>query len=364
MATAEIEVLEPTSVLAEMVKRTPKKKLVRRLAPDHSQTIRRAVQFAFVILNLALGIQFYRFVRFYELGGVGQAPARPAGVEGFLPIAGLMSLKATLLTGAMPRVHPASMFLIVAFLAVSFIFRKAFCSWLCPVGTLSEYLWKLGRKVFLNVRVPRKLDIVLRSLKYILLGFFLWAVYTMAPSDVSSFFESPYGVILDVKMLNFFRFIGETGLIVLAVLVLLSVIIQNFWCRYLCPYGALMGLASLFSPLKITRNVDTCIDCAKCAKACPSHLSVDQLVTIRSAECTGCLECVAVCPAEKALIFAAPTKKPVPAWVVAAGIAAIFLGTVGYAKLTGRWDSNIPSQVYHYLIPNADAATHPMPGQE
>ena len=82
---------------------------------------------------------------------------------------------------------------------------------------------------------------------------------------------------------------------------MLSIFIRNFWCRYLCPYGALMGLASLLSPLWIKRDPDKCIDCAKCAKACPSHLPVDTRLQVRSAECLGCLECVAVCPAEGAL---------------------------------------------------------------
>jgi len=358
---------KPGPVLVEMVKAAPKpkKKLIRRLLPDNSQRIRHTVQIAFIVLNLFLGIQFYKFVRFYETGAAGTPISRPAGVEGYLPIAGLMNLKAAILTGEIPKIHPAGMFLIVTFLAISFLFRKTFCSWLCPVGTLSEYLWKLGRKLMRrNLHVPRWLDVGLRGLKYFLLGFFLWAVYSMAPPDIHDFLTSPYGLIADVKMLNFFRFLGETGLIVVGVLMLLSVVIQNFWCRYLCPYGALMGLASLFSPLKITRNTETCIDCAKCAKACPSQLPVDQLITIRSAECTACLECVAVCPAESALVFAAPAiakKKAVPAWAVAAGIAVIFFGTVGYAKATNRWNTEIPSEVYRYLVPNADKASHPMP---
>lgn len=363
MATLQIQPPEPTSLLVETTRATPRKKLIRRLAPDNSQTIRRTVQIAFILLNVVIGFEFYRFVHFYESGATGVAPARPAGVEGYLPIAGLMNLKAAILTGHIPRIHAAGMFLLLAFLATSFIFRKTFCSWLCPVGTLSEYLWKLGRRIFRrNLVIPRKIDTALRGLKYLLLGFFLWAVYSMSPSDINAFLASPYGLIVDVKMLNFFRYLGETGLIVIGTLVLLSVVIQNFWCRYLCPYGALMGLASLFSPLKITRHADTCIDCAKCAKACPSQLPVDQLVTIKSAECTGCLECVAVCPAEQTLIFAAPKKKAVPAWAVAAGIAAIFLGTVGFAKLTGRWNSDIPAQIYQYLIPHSDEAAHPMPG--
>jgi len=367
MATMEIQPSEPASVLVEMVKAAaaPKKKLFRRLVPDRSQNIRLTIQIAFILLNIVLGVQFYRFVRFYENGGIGQGFSRPAGVEGYLPIAGLMNLKAALLTGEIPKLHPAGMFLIVCFLVVSFVFRKTFCSWLCPVGTLSEYLWKLGRKLLRrNLYLPRKLDIGLRGLKYLLLGFFLWAVYSMSPRDIHAFLESPYGLIADVKMLNFFRFLGETGLIVVGVLMLLSMVIQNFWCRYLCPYGALMGLAALFSPLKITRNTETCIDCAKCAKACPSQLPVDRLITIKSAECTGCLECVAVCPADKTLVFATPKKKAVPAWAVAAGIAGIFFGTVGYAKVAGRWNSDIPSQVYQRLIPHAEEATHPMPGHE
>jgi len=360
MATALSQPSEPVS-LVEMVKAAPKKKLVRRLDRDDSQRLRAAVQFAFVTLNIYLGVEFYRFVRFYELAATGVAPTRPAGVEGFLPIAGLMSLKATILTGHIPALHPAGLFLLVAFVTISFLFRKTFCSWLCPVGTLSEYLWKRGRKLFRgNLRLPRKLDVAMRGLKYLLLVFFLWAVYNMSPNDINGFLQSPYGLIADVKMLNFFRNLGEAGLIVIGTLMLLSVVIQNFWCRYLCPYGALMGLASLLSPLRVTRNAESCIDCAKCAKACPSYLPVDQLVVIKSAECTGCLECVAVCPAEKVLTFAAPGSKPkaVPAWAVAAGIAAIFFGTVGYAKLTGHWNSDIPAQVYRYLIPNAAEATH------
>ena len=116
--------------------------------------------------------------------------------------------------------------------------------------------------------------------------------------------HSPYGAIADVRMLNFFRDLGETAAIVLAVLVVASVLVQNFWCRYLCPYGALLGMASLLSPLRIRRSESACIDCAKCAKACPSALPVDKLISIKSAECTGCMECVAVCPSEGALQLA------------------------------------------------------------
>src|SRR5207302_8149841 len=93
--------------------------------------------------------------------------------------------------------------------------------------------------------------------------------------------------------------------------------VQNFWCRYLCSYGALMGLAALPSPLRVRREASLCIDCAKCAKACPSVLPVDKLLQIQSAECMDCMECVAVCPAEGALHIGLPKRRAVPAWAIA-----------------------------------------------
>jgi polyferredoxin len=342
-----------------------RKKLVRRTQSDRSQLLRRSFQFAFLTLNVWIGAAFYFWVRGFETGS--HVPTtRPAGVEGWLPIAGMMNTKYWLTTGRVPATHPAAMFLFVTFVAVAFLFRKAFCSWLCPVGTLSEYLWRAGRQILRrNFHLPRWIDVPLRGLKYLLLGFFVWAVANMSAEAIAQFMQAPYGTIADVRMLNFFRHVGETAAIVLAVLVIASVVIQNFWCRYLCPYGALLGAFSFFSPLRIRRTEEACIDCAKCAKTCPSNLPVDKLITIKSAECTGCLECVAVCPAEGALDLSLPpwtnsrSRRRVPAWAVAMGVAALFLGIVGFAKAAGYWNGGIPDSVYRQFVPQANEISHP-----
>jgi polyferredoxin len=337
-----------------------KKKLHKRTAPDRSQLLRRTVQTLFFLLNVWIGVQFYLFVRYYESGGQTLRAERPPGVEGWLPIASLMNLKVLLLTGSVPELHPAGMFLLLSFTGMSLLLRKAFCSWLCPVGTFSEYLWKLGRKTFRrNFKLPRWADIPVRGLKYILLGLFFYAVVSMPVPAIRAFLEGPYGLVADVKMMNFFRFLSVTGAVVLALLVISSIFIQNFWCRYLCPYGALMGLFSFLSPAKIRRDTDACIDCAKCSKACPSLLPVDKLISINSAECTGCLECVAVCPAENALALTLPSKRPIPAWVMAAGVALVFCGVVGFARYAGYWNTEIPERVYFELIPHANEFGHP-----
>jgi len=344
----------------------PKKKLVRRAEADRSQLVRRIVQFAFLALNLWVGFEFYTWVRFFESGGLTKYVERPAGVDGWLPIDALMNLKLTLLTGSVPRIHPAGMFLLLAFFGVSLLFHKAFCSWLCPVGTLSEYLWKFGHKLFRrSFQLPRWVDIPLRGLKYLLLALFVCVIGRMSVEALAGFLSGPYGIIADVKMLNFFRHIGQTGAIVLAVLTLLSLVVQNFWCRYLCPYGALVGLTALLSPVRIRREAGPCIDCGKCAKACPAWLPVDRLVEIRSAECTACMECVAVCPAQGALqlsLSKGARRSPrgtIAPWAVAACIAAVFLGLISYARISGHWQTRVPNAIYMRLVPNADAENHP-----
>jgi polyferredoxin len=346
-----------------------RKKLARRVDREYSQPLRLGVQLFLVVLNAWIGVQFYLWVRWAETGGRALEVSRPAGVEGWLPIEGLMQLKYFLLTRQLPHVHAAGFFLFVSFLVMSVVFRKSFCSWLCPVGTVSEYLWKLGRGTFRrNFQLPRWADIALRSLKYLFLSFFAYAVASMSAAAIAEFLGTPYALIVDVRMLNFFRYLGSTAALVILGLIVASIFIQNFWCRYLCPYGAFLGLASLLSPSRITRNPDTCIDCTKCAKACPSALPVDQLIQIRSAECTGCLECVAVCPAKDALAMSVPAglrkRHAIPVWSMAAGIAIIFFGLVGYAKITGHWNTNLPKEVYLQLVPNASEQQHPMPGQQ
>ncbi len=338
----------------------PKKKLVRRAGPDYSQRWRGLFQLAFLLLNLAIGVRFYLFVRHHESGGRTLAVERPPGVEGWLPIAALMQLKAFLLTLEVPSIHPAGLFLLVAFLTISLVFRKAFCSWLCPVGTVSEGLWLLGRRLLRrNITLPRWADIPLRSLKYVLLGLFLYAVLGMPVESIRAFLESPYGLIVDVKMLNFFRFLSLAGLVVIGAIAGLSILIKNFWCRYLCPYGALLGLFSKLSPSRIVRVPDACIDCGKCAKACPSLLQVDKLIQIRATECTGCYECVAVCPADGALSMRFGERRVLSARLVAMGLAAIFLGFVVTAMVSGHWRTDIPPDVYFELIPRAQEFSHP-----
>jgi polyferredoxin len=335
-------------------------RLLARRQDDRTQILRHGVQLGFALLNIWIGVEFYRWVRFYETAGAAARVDRPAGVEGWLPIAALMNLKYWVLTWEVPEIHAAGMFLLVAFLAMSWLARKAFCSWLCPIGTLSEVLWEGGRAMFGgNIALPRWLDLPLRSLKYILFGLFAYVVVSMSVGDLRAFLVSPYGLIADVKMLDFFRHMGRASAITIGVLLLLSLLVKNAWCRYLCPYGAMLGLVALVSPVRIRRTAPACTDCGKCAQACPSLLPVDRLASVRSAECTNCLLCITACPSSDALACSAGRRVTVPSWAVAAAVVVIFAVTVAAARATGHWDTLLPDDVLFHLIPRAATLAHP-----
>jgi polyferredoxin len=323
------------------------KRLLLR-ARDDSQFQRSLVQAAFAVLCIWIGIEFYLFMSWGTSGGQEAFFPRPPGAEGFLPISALMSLKYWAETGIINTIHPSGLFIFLAIIAVSLVVKKAFCSWLCPVGTLSESLWMLGQKLFKkNWTVPRWLDYPLRSLKYLLLFFFAWSIAQMDVGALAGFIYSPYNKVADIKMYLFFAEIAGAALWTIGLLILFSVFIKNFWCRFLCPYGALLGIVGWLSPLKITRTSQTCIDCNLCTKACPSNINVAKAGRVWSDECMSCMACVQACPVKDTLEMRGSRKgHAVPTWVLGTLVAGLFVAITGAAMLTGHWQNSISRQEY------------------
>lgn len=315
-----------------------------------AQFYRQLVQFIFLISVLIIGFQFILFVGQLDQGKVPDV-SRPPGVEAFLPISALISLKYWLKTGIINEIHPSGFLIFIFICGASLLFKKVFCSWICPIGLLNEWLSKLHLLIFRRgLKIHPLIDFPLRSLKYLLALFFLWAVFMqMDVFSLEKFIYSPYNRIADIKMLKFFTDISATSFWVITGLVLLSVIIRDFWCRYLCPYGALLGALSFLSLFKVRRNQLTCTNCQRCDKVCPSRITVSKLSTVYSDECHACMKCVDICPEKETLIFANAQKGlHLKAAFIGFGLLFIFVGGSLLGHYTDHWQNKITNQEYLY----------------
>jgi polyferredoxin len=327
-------------------------------------TLRWVVQGAYLLFFALVGIEFHSFYR-QIVSGVTVRAHRPPSVEGFLPISALVGLKHFLLTGRYDEVHPAGLTILIAAILSSFLARKVFCSWVCPVGGISRALEWAGKKTLWRRQkketvVNRWADRVLISLKYLLLAFFAWAIlWSMDGTAIHQFLHTPYNYAADAKMLLFFTDISRTAAFTLAVLAVLSVFIKHFWCRYLCPYGALLGLVSWMSPQRVVRDEATCIDCKACTRACPVEINVHRKASVWTPECTGCLTCIATCPVKDCLAVTRKGKGSLSPYLIPlVGLGTIFL-LWGVARLTGHWHTSLSHSTLAEVYRIAGTLIHP-----
>jgi len=327
----------------------------------NASRLRFAVQLGVTLLLVFLGYRLYGFTMHYMTHGAAPFVEHPEGVEGFLPIGALTSLKFFLLNLHVHPAHPAALVMFVGAIAVSVGLKKGFCGWICPVGFISERLYRPMKKLFgKNPRMPRRLDYVLRSLKYILLLYFFKEIMLwMPPEYVEKFLNSDYWMVADVKMLFFFLDISGFTLLIILFLVFMSMVFRMFWCRYLCPYGAFLGIFGLVSPFEITRDEDKCIDCGKCSANCPYHLPVDKVKRVTSPECTSCMTCLSNCPADAIEYTDYNRKRRISPRKYAALIVGIFFGLILVAKVAGYWDSGVSDADLKRVVPIAESIRHP-----
>ena len=177
-------------------------------------------------------------------------------------------------------------------LGLSLIFAKYYCGWICPKGIIQEYIYYKK----LKINIPDRLDKILKSGKYIML---ILLIMSPVIFKYKLFREiGPFKVIFNLD--------GSTYLIIFLVVVLLSsVFIERAYCRYFCPFGALLGILSFFSfnKIRFVDNNNKCKACNLCVKACPTNAITratkeNKTVKINTFECIVCKECLESCPTD------------------------------------------------------------------
>ncbi len=258
--------------------------------------------------------------------------------EAYCPFGGIQALNSFLLNNSLACTMTSAQIAMGVMLMIGIVvFSKLFCSYICPIGTISEWLGKMGDKLKVRITLKGVTDKIFRSLKYILL--FITFYFTLASNELfckkfDPFYAVTTGFSLDVVVLY--------ASIAIALVIIGSVFIRLLWCKYLCPLGAVsniikfswffigvigiyivllkfgvavhyawpLGVASAggylleifgekitFSPgAKITRNELTCTDCQLCSRRCPQAIDVANMKVVTDIDCNLCSECIIVCP--------------------------------------------------------------------
>lgn len=147
------------------------------------------------------------------------------------------------------------LFLFLLPLVFTFFFGRVFCAGVCPMGALQELV------NVRNFRISRAVSSALGIIPWIYLSFAILYAATRSQFIICRF--DPF--------IGIFRFSGDVGMIVFGVLLLLlSVFVGRPFCRFLCPYGALLGVVSSVSLRRVEVTKKTCINCTLCHNACPT----------------------------------------------------------------------------------------------
>jgi polyferredoxin len=229
----------------------------------------------------------------------------PPGVDALCPFGGLESLWALLASGGMlQRVAASAFILLVASIGITILFRRAFCGQICPLGALQGAAAGLGKFLFKRkFKLPSAVDRPLRWLKYVVLVVLVITTWFAGSLVVRPY--DPWVAFMHLSSAELWTGFWVGALILVGSLVA-SLVYDRFFCKYLCPMGAMYGLVSKLGLYRVRRDETKCIDCGKCDKACPVDLEVSKGKDVTSAECLACGLCVNACPAEGALAIAGP----------------------------------------------------------
>ena len=269
----------------------------------------------------------------YHHNVLGGGPKGSPSVEAYCPFGAIESVYQFATTGGyLRRIEPSTMILGAAVLLLTLVFSRGFCGWICPFGSIQEWVGLLGRKLFGKAYNPTgRWDHWLRSIKYVLLVViigFTWYLGTLV--------FRPYDPFIAFFHLGSHVEEMPWAYALLGVVLIGSLKIERFFCKYACPLGAVLGIIGRFGLTRLKRDEQDCKACNVCQKQCFAHVDFLASNEVRDIECNHCLDCLDVCPKPNVLsIRGAGFRFSHGAY--AAMLVAGLVGLVGVSKLTGAW---------------------------
>ena len=238
------------------------------------KTTRRVVQFGYLALTLA-GVFLFR-----------------GNAERWCPFGGVEAIYTYATEGNMLcSLGISNFYILIGVLIITLLLRRAFCAYMCPIGTISEWLQRgAARLSFQALKTPYWLDRGLALLKYPILAIILLLTYRAGELIFRGFGPCYALISRHGEDITFWAYV------VLGAIIISSLVIVMPFCRWLCPLAAVLNPFSRFGLTRVKRNEEACADCGKCTAVCPMHIPVDSVRQVTAARCLSCLNCVEACP--------------------------------------------------------------------
>ncbi|MCB2294443.1 FMN-binding protein [Clostridium algoriphilum] len=178
---------------------------------------------------------------------------------------------------------------------ITIVLGRFFCGWVCAFGTYNDFIHLLSKNVFkVNFRVNEKTDAALKYVKYIVLLLLIVVVWTMGSTILET--TSPWDAFAQIS--DFPQVLSDysIGFILLLLITVGAFFVERFFCRYLCPLGAVFNIFSRIGILKIKKSSDKCGKCKLCTNSCSMALPLYKVESICGGDCINCFKCIETCP--------------------------------------------------------------------
>ncbi len=236
--------------------------------------------------------------------------------------------------------------LAVSMLLITAIMGRFFCGFLCAFGTMGDFFWYLGTKLKIQrPKIGSKFDRLLKRLKYVLLVGIILLIWTLGVSILSGTGNpwTVFGMLTSLSGWTDMTVLVSIGMLLLVLIVVGSLYIERFFCRYLCPLGAVFAIVSKFRLFKIRKPREKCGACRACTKRCSMGIPLYRTDVVRSAECIDCMNCVEICPRDNV------TANPKPAIAAAIAVASLsgmhFAGNIAGAAVADQQISAVSASL-------------------
>jgi polyferredoxin len=256
------------------------------------------------------------------------------------PFGGVTTIYQFIIAGTLvKKLHESSLVLMGIGIFIAVLFGPLFCGWICPLGSLQEWIAKIGKKVFrkkYDKVISYKYDKYLRYLRYLVLA---WVLYmTAATGKIAFEAYDPFYALFNLWNSE----LAISGLIILLLVVASSLMVERPWCKYACPYGAFLGIFNSFRVFGIKRNTESCVSCKLCDKSCPMNITVSKTGLVKNHQCISCMKCTSeeACPVADTVDLSSSllsrSLKP-----IAAGTAFVIIlfGGIGLSKALNVWNT-------------------------